>query len=471
MLFNSWEFLLFFVLVYALYLACQRWVKVQNVLLLVASYVFYGWWNWMFLGLIALSTVIDYVAALKTEAAEREEDRRRWVALSVVSNLSILALFKYFNFFLESLGDLLLLLGLEAALPSLKIVLPVGISFYTFQSMSYTIDVYRGATKACKNPLDFAVYVAFFPQLVAGPIERSSRFLPQVEAPRKLSAPAVEAGIFLIVWGLFKKVVIADNAALIANAVFAEPAAHSGPELLAGALAFTIQIYGDFSGYSDMARGLAMLMGFSLMINFKLPYFAVSPSDFWRRWHVSLSSWLRDYLYIPLGGNRFGTLYTYRNLMLTMVLGGLWHGAAWKFVLWGFYHGALLCLYRLAEGGVAALRSRGKLALDLPRALVMFVFTIGGWIIFRIESLADLGRFMGGLLRGYGQPFPDVMYATLALLWLPVLIMQLAQLVADDLLVALRLPVVLRGLLYGLLLAASMALATGESIEFIYFQF
>ncbi len=470
MLFNSWEFLLFFALVYALYLACSRWYRVQNTLLLIASYVFYGWWNWMFLGLIVLSTGIDYLAALRTEQAEEPAVRRRWVALSVISNLSLLAVFKYFNFFLESLGELLLAVGLEAALPSLKIILPVGISFYTFQSMSYTIDVYRGATKACRNPLDFAVYVAFFPQLVAGPIERSSRFLPQVQAPRKLTAGGVEAGLFLIIWGLFKKVVIADNAALLANEIFADPAAHGGPDLIIGALAFTLQIYGDFSGYSDMARGLAMLMGFHLMINFKLPYFAVSPSDFWRRWHVSLSSWLRDYLYIPLGGNRRGKANTYKNLFLTMLLGGLWHGAAWKFVLWGAYHGALLCVYRVAEGRVALLKRRGSLALDIPKAAVMFVFTVGGWIIFRIESLADLGDFLSGLGGGYGQ-LPDMTIANLAILWVPVLIMQFAQWIADDLLVALRLHVVLRGLLYATLLAASMALATGETIEFIYFQF
>ena len=470
MLFNSWIFLAFFAATFAAYLVTSRKLVLQNLVLLIASYVFYGWWNWKFLGLIVLSTAIDYVAGLKIATEQDDTKRKRWVAVSCVSNLGILAAFKYFDFFLGSLGDALAMAGLEAAMPSLEWVLPVGISFYTFQSMSYSIDVYRGETEASRNPLDFAVYVAFFPQLVAGPIERSSRFLPQVRQKRTITTAGLEAGLFLVLWGLFKKVVVADNAAVIANAVFDDAASHQGMELWLGALAFTIQIYGDFSGYSDIARGLAKSMGFELMVNFKLPYFATSPSDFWRRWHVSLSSWLRDYLYIPLGGNRGGSVGTYRNLFLTMLLGGLWHGAAWHFVLWGAYHGTLLILYRLAGSVRGHLLPRKKLWADLLRMSVMFPLTVGGWVLFRVQTMADLSAFLDGAFTST-EAEVGLTAVVLAALWTPVLLMQLAQSISDDLLVALRLPVLLRGVLYGLFIASCVAFATGESIEFIYFQF
>ncbi len=470
MLFNTWVFALFFATAFTAYLATSRKLVLQNLVLLIASYVFYGWWNWKFLGLIALSTGIDYIAGLRIADGKDEATRKRWVTLSCISNLGILGLFKYFDFFLGSLGELLSAVGLEAAMPSLAWVLPVGISFYTFQSMSYSIDVYRGDTEVSRNPLNFAVYVSFFPQLVAGPIERSSTFLPQVQKLRSITAAGLESGLFLVLWGLFKKVVVADNAALIANAVFDDPGAHEGIELWLGALAFTIQIYGDFSGYSDIARGLAKAMGFELMVNFKLPYFAVSPSDFWLRWHVSLSSWLRDYLYIPLGGNRKGPFKTYRNLWLTMLLGGLWHGAAWNFVLWGAYHGALLVVYRLAAHRPGPRLPQGVAWADLLRMTLMFPLTVFGWVLFRIHSMTDLSAFMSGAFSSTDADY-GLTAVILAALWAPVLLMQLAQLVWDDLMVALRLPLLLRGLAYGLMIASCIAFATGESIEFIYFQF
>lgn len=470
MLFNSWVFAAFFAITFPLYLIARRWVPVQNAILLIASYVFYGWWSWKFLVLIAISTAIDYVAGLRIAHASTEREKKRWVTLSVISNLSILGVFKYTNFFLDSLGELLTGLGLEGALPSLSIVLPVGISFYTFQSMSYTIDVYRGKTVAASSLLDFALYVAFFPQLVAGPIERSNRFLPQVQSPRRITMGGIETGVWLMVWGLFKKVVVADNAAAIANPIFDDLSAHSGAELWLGALAFTAQIYGDFSGYSDMARGLAKIMGFDLLLNFKLPYFAVSPSDFWRRWHVSLSSWLRDYLYIPLGGNRSGLAGTYRNLMLTMILGGLWHGAAWNFVIWGTFHGGILVLYRLLEGRPGPRLPPDRLWADLLRMSVMFPLTVIGWVIFRAQSVGDLRAFASGAFTSTDANV-EILAASLGLLWLPVLIVQIWQWAADDLLAPMRLPFVLRGMLYGALIAACVAFASGESIEFIYFQF
>ncbi len=470
MLFNSWVFLAFFAITFSLYALTQRKLALQNLVLLVASYVFYGWWDWKFLTLIALSTVLDYVAGLKIANAGSAAEKKKWVTFSVVANLSILGVFKYTNFFLESLGELLAMLGLEAAMPSLRIVLPVGISFYTFQSMSYTIDVYRGKTNAASSLLNFALYVSFFPQLVAGPIERSNRFLPQVESPRKITLGGIETGIWLMLWGLFKKVVVADNAAAIANPIFDDLGAHSGAELWLAALAFSAQIYGDFSGYSDMARGLAKIMGFDLLLNFKLPYFATSPSDFWLRWHVSLSAWLRDYLYIPLGGNRGGSYQTYRNLVLTMVLGGLWHGAAWNFVIWGVFHGAILVIYRLAEQRPGPKLPTGKLWADLLRMSMMFPLTVVGWIIFRAQSVADLKAFYAGAFTST-EVDVEIMAATLGLLWLPVFVVQVWQWAADDLLAPMRLPFPLRGLLYGLLIAACITFASGESIEFIYFQF
>ncbi|MCA9032721.1 MAG: MBOAT family protein, partial [Planctomycetaceae bacterium] len=311
MLFNSFGFWLFFVVVLVLYQQLRH--RGQNVLLLIASYFFYGCWDWRFLGLIVLSTLIDYSVALGIAKAEADS-RKRWLLLiSMAANLGILAFFKYFEFFLTSFNDMMLGLGLEREIPLFEIILPVGISFYTFQTMSYTIDVYRGDCKATDNLLDFAVYVAFFPQLVAGPIERASKLLPQMLTDRKPTAVDFRDGLFLVISGMFRKVVIADNMAPLVNTIFAQDInTLSGWDVMLGTYAFAFQIYGDFSGYSAIARGISRWLGFDLMTNFHMPYFAVSPSDFWRRWHISLSQWLRDYLYIPLGGNRHGTLFTYR---------------------------------------------------------------------------------------------------------------------------------------------------------------
>jgi len=389
-LFNSTAFFVFFAVVYAAYLLLQRRLRLQNALLLVASYLFYGYWDWRFLSLIAISTLVDFVigrALGRTdERAVGGQRRRLLLAISVVVNLAILGFFKYFNFFASSLVEVLSAFGAHADLVTLNIVLPVGISFYTFQTMSYTIDVYRGRLQPTDSLLDFAVFVAFFPQLVAGPIERAVNLLPQVGRPRRITAAQVDSGLFLILWGLYKKVVVADNAALIANAVFNDYASHTGLDILLGVIAFSVQIYGDFSGYSDIARGVARLMGFELMVNFRLPYFAVNPSDFWLRWHISLSSWLRDYLYISLGGNRTGRLLTYRNLLVTMLLGGLWHGAAWNFIVWGAYHGVILALYRAFERRPAHENPWGgehRYAVVLAKMGLMFALTLLGWLFFR----------------------------------------------------------------------------------------
>jgi alginate O-acetyltransferase complex protein AlgI len=470
-LFNSFEFLAFFAVVYAAYLALSRSHRGQNLLLLGASLVFYGWWDWRFLGLMLLSIAVDWTLARAIDASDDATRRKRLLLVSAATQLTILGAFKYFGFFAHSLALALASLGLEVHAPTLSLVLPVGISFYTFQTMSYTIDVYRRAVAPVRRFTDFALFIAFFPQLVAGPIERATHLLPQILRPRTLTWDGVHTGVFLVLVGLFKKVVIADNLALVADEVFNHYTQYQGVDTLVGALAFTFQIYCDFSAYSDIARGSARLLGFDLMVNFRLPYFAVSPADFWRRWHISLSSWLRDYLYIPLGGNRLGEWRTYRNLGLTMLLGGLWHGAAWNFVLWGGFHGLLLVIYRLGEqarAGKPPIHLRG-LALPL-RVLIMFALTVVGWILFRSHSLDQLWQMLTriGLTT---SPRTLELVQTLLFFTLPLVLAQAIEQWRGDLLVFARLPAPLLGVLYGLLIAAMLVLGVRESMEFIYFRF
>lgn len=391
MLFNSISFALFFTAVYSLYLLLNH--KGQNKMLLAASYLFYAAWDWRFLFLLLFSTVLDFVLAQKIERASAPR-KKLLLALSVTASLSILGFFKYFNFFAGSLHSLFSVFGFKADFFTLHIILPVGVSFYTFQTIGYVTDVYRGKTPAVKNFLDFALFVSFFPQLVAGPIERASHMVPQIQTPRKITREGINEGFALLFWGLFKKVVIADNAAVFVERVFSSSSDLPGFLNLAGVYAFAFQIYGDFSGYTDMARGLARLMGFQLPLNFNQPYLAQNPPDFWRRWHISLSTWLRDYLYIPLGGNRGGKLLTCRNLMLTMLLGGLWHGAAWTFIVWGAYHGLLLIFHKLLpeKTGPETFQVR------VLKIIGMFHLTCLGWIFFRANSLPESFSMIGRIL-------------------------------------------------------------------------
>jgi len=391
MVFNSFIFVAFFVAVYGLYLILpHRW---QNRMLLVASYVFYGWWDWRFLGLIVLSTVVDYVAGLGIASSKDDRVRRRFLIASMCTNLGVLGLFKYANFFLHSLLDGLAMFGLELDARITSIVLPVGISFYTFQTMSYTIDIYRREFAPTRNFLDFALFVSFFPQLVAGPIERARVLLPQLIAPRRLCRKRIEEGCWLILSGYYLKCVLADNLAPFVETIFQAPESAHGFEVLVGVWAAAFQIYGDFSGYSRIAIGLSKLMGIDLMQNFNRPYFAVSPNDFWRRWHISLSTWLRDYLYIPLGGNRGTTMATYRNLMVTMLLGGLWHGAAWNFVAWGLFHGSILCIWRpISERRKSApYEAVGTSSVRVfLRTFAFFQLTCVGWLLFFVTDLGHV---------------------------------------------------------------------------------
>jgi D-alanyl-lipoteichoic acid acyltransferase DltB (MBOAT superfamily) len=412
LLFNSLQFLIFFPLVVGLFFATpQRW---RWLLLLVASYVFYGAWKIEYLGLIWFSTGVDYLVARLLERWESPLRRRLLLGLTLVSNLGLLFVFKYWDFAAGSVAALLAQGGIVYAPTPLPWLLPVGISFYTFQTLAYTIDVYRGRQVAERHLGRFALYVAFFPQLVAGPIERSQRLLPQFLERQRWDAARAESGLRLMAWGFFKKLVIADRLALLVNGVYGQPQQFGSIPLILATLAFAYQIYCDFSGYSDIAIGAARVMGFRLMLNFDRPYAARSVGDFWHRWHISLSTWFRDYLYIPLGGNRGGKIRVAANLMLVFVISGLWHGASWTFVIWGGLHG----LYLLAERALAKPLRRLWTGLGLDPAsrladglrwVVTFALVAFAWIFFRADSLADAAYVAGHLLgprdlsSGYGM--------------------------------------------------------------------
>lgn len=394
MLFNSFTFAVFFPLVLLLY-----WIlpfRLQNLMLLAASYVFYGYWDWRFLSLIALSTIVDYFTGLKIEEENvkgPQADLKRkkwWLMLSMVTNLGLLGFFKYYNFFTESMADLMSSIGVGTPdMFYLNIILPVGISFYTFQTMSYTIDIYRGEMKPTNRFLDFALYVSFFPQLVAGPIERAKELLPRILNKRAFNRVQFYEGLHLIFWGLFKKVYVADNLAPIVDQLYnsSDPTTF---HVLIATWAFYFQVYCDFSGYSNIARGCAKCMGIELMLNFNFPLIALNPSDRWRRWHISLSSWLRDYLYIPLGGNRKGSFNNYRNLLITMILGGLWHGAAYNYVLWGIWEGVFLIGHRLMrpifKGTEVITKHVPYIVRHVFRVVVFFNLVCFGWIFFRSQT-------------------------------------------------------------------------------------
>lgn len=446
-------------------------------MLLIASYVFYGAWDWRFLALIWISTFIDYACAQRMHSQASPLGRRPFLLISIISNLGILGFFKYCNFFADSFVQLMATLGWNIHPFSLQIILPVGISFYTFQSMSYTIDVYRGEMKAHNNFWDFALFVAFFPQLVAGPIERAKHLLPQVAQPRVVKWEQICEGSYLILWGMFLKVFVADNLAIMVDDAFALNYEPSKEEVLLGTYAFAFQIFGDFAGYSNIARGVSRCLGFDIMNNFHAPYMAANPSEFWRRWHISLSTWLKDYLYIPLGGNRNGKSQTLRNLMLTMVIGGLWHGAAWTFVLWGSYHGALLVVYRITKewthrwtNGMGPLKPIGSFF----QVIFFFHLVCIGWLIFRAQSLEQLSTFLQILVfEPCTLPTEAVLQVVRKLAFFagPAIIVQLAQYVRNDILVLYRLPWFLRGIWYYALVMLIIIFGVTEANDFIYFQF
>lgn len=470
MLFDAVPYLFFLALVLPASWAVRG--RPRQLLLLAASYLFYGWWDWRFLGLIALSTLIDYVCALRIERAHDEEgdgDGKAYVTFSVVSQLLILGYFKYAGFFVESMQDGLQAIGLETTPLHLEIVLPVGISFYTFQTMSYTIDVYRRVQRAERDPLTFSLFVAWFPQLVAGPIERASRLLPQLDGKRPFDPKLAADGVLLVLWGLTKKMLIADRAAIVANRIFDAPSGTYGAiDWYVAIFAFAIQIYGDFSGYTDIARGTSRLFGVELSLNFRHPYLAIGPRDFWHRWHISLSRWLRDYLYISLGGNRRGRLRTRVNLFLTMLLGGLWHGAAWHFVLWGAYHGILLGIERAL--GIAKTEEPRR-GVRYARIFAMFQLTLFGWLLFRVPTMAALGDALSSLTRFTATEKTGENALAMIPLVLPIAIMHFVQRSRDSMeIFAGRRPITAYAL-SATMLVCLITFFVRTRIQFIYFQF
>ena len=431
MLFNSPVFIVFFAVVFCLYWLLRK-RRPQNVLLLIASYVFYGAWSWKFLLLLMISTAVDFACGLLIERASDKQRKKTFVVVSVAVNLLLLGTFKYAGFFVHEAAEVIRWLGFEPHLTTLQIVLPVGISFYTFQSISYVVDVYRGKLRATTSLMDYALYVAFFPQLVAGPIERATHLMPQFLKDRVWSGAAFQSGLQLIVWGLFKKVAIADNLAPYVNTVFADPTGYSGGALLTAIVFFAFQIYCDFSGYSDTARGVARTMGFTLISNFEQPYFSKSPVEFWRRWHISLSQWFQDYLYFPLAMRymrKGGWASKYKAHIISMGLIGFWHGANWTFVVFGLYWGFVIAGYLYASERIAEAPPDSALARlagpSRPNALrgacavvVMFAIVCVGWVFFRGQSLTECWHILTHLFSSVGQTGvlrPDITPASI--LW------------------------------------------------------
>ena len=398
MLFTELVFFVFCPIFFVFFFAMKGTARLSVCLL--GSYVFYGWWDWRFLFLILFTTVANFWFGQRIDVADSESHKKRYLALSVAVNLAVLAYFKYANFFLDSLGACGRLLGIDWNFDTLSVILPLGISFYTLQTMTYTIDLYRGQVKREDSLLRFAVFVAFFPRLVAGPILRAADFLPQLREDKPFDWPLLITGASMVTWGYVMKLVVADSLAGVADIRFACPVAHSSLSLLIGVIFYTFRIYADFAGYSLIAVGLARMLGYEFIRNFDRPYFSAGFSEFWRRWHISLSSWLRDYVYIPLGGNRKGPARVYVNVMLVMFLCGLWHGAAWTFIAWGLLHGAYLCIQRLLGPFLGDLAKRLHLPRPITRVALIpcvFLLTSIAWIFFRAQTFGDAWAVIRGI--------------------------------------------------------------------------
>jgi D-alanyl-lipoteichoic acid acyltransferase DltB (MBOAT superfamily) len=402
MLFNSFDFAIFLPIVFTLYWLSRKSVKLQNLVIVISSYVFYGWWDWRYLFLFILSITTAYITGRWMDTVE-DRRQRLWILLScIILNFGILGYYKYANFFVANFVDVVRFFGMSLSVDRLNVILPVGISFYTFQAMGYTIDVYRRDLKAAHNYIEFSAFISFFPQLVAGPIERAANLLPQFKTARHFNGEEASDGMRQILWGLFKKVVVADNAAVVVNAVFANVGAQSGSTLALGIVLFAFQIYGDFSGYSDMAVGVGKLFGITLMKNFATPYFSRDIAEFWRRWHISLSTWFRDYVYIPMGGNRKGYARTVVNTMVLFLVSGLWHGANWTFVAWGAANALLFLplVLRRQNRKHLDIVAKGKLlpnVRELGEMLLTFTLSTLAWVFFRAVSIQQALQYFKGL--------------------------------------------------------------------------
>lgn len=546
MLFNSTTYFIFLPIVYFLYVILPS--RMQNFLLLAASYVFYAWWDVRFLSLVIISTAINYCCGIaigkgQINAKDRlisstfvifvcllsivipwnniftiqnigsstlggsvwvgskdswiifiaiclatilcnliyskivlfEENKKKllFVTFGVAANLFILGFFKYYNFFTENIELLLKGLSFEPARFHLNIILPIGISFYTFKGISYVIDVYRGSVAPEKQHINFALFIGFFPALLAGPLDRAKDLLPQFSVTRKFNSSNILAGLHLFLYGLFKKVVIADGVVRTVNSVFGSSGQVSWIDVVVASILFTIQIYCDFSGYTDMARGTAKFFGIDLAINFNLPYFSKNPREFWTRWHISLSTWLRDYLYIPLGGNRNGKSRTYCNLMITMALGGLWHGAAWNFIFWGLYHGFLLCIHRAITSVKDFTQTRWSIITNAIKIVFFFAVTCYGWLLFRAESIAQITNFTSVLIFDFGNmDFGAMRPRAAVILGLPILLfIELIEYNAVNKKFYERLPIPAWTATYALMIFSLLLGMSNESAQFIYFNF
>ncbi len=466
MLFHSWKFCIFFVVTCLGFVLFRR-TRLKNLWLLIASYFFYGWWNPLYLVLIAYTTVLNYLVALRLEVLKVEVGNdstnpgKFWLGLSIANNLFLLGFFKYSGFVTANINLLLRSFGIEVGLPEPDILLPIGISFFTFQSMGYIIDVYRDKFKVEHNIIDFATFVAFFPQLIAGPIERAKSLLPQLHSSEKITRDDIADGLSLFIVGLFKKIALADFLALYVDKIYNDPSNAGSMALIFGTYAFAWQIYFDFSGYTDMARGLARAMGIRLSVNFNNPYTATDLRDFWRRWHITLSSWFRDYLYIPLGGNRKGTARFCISILLTMAIGGLWHGAAWKFIMWGLVHAVALVLFSALETKT----SYQKLPRIIKQMLTFHIVSFA-WIFFRADNIAEAWLIIQRIFTGAtaAAQVPVLMFGMVGAVWIYQFIYESQ---ARRILEA----KVVRVTLMLIMLLYLITFATSAQEPFIYFQF
>ena len=473
-LFNSTDFILFFISVFSIYWILPK--KFKNTLLLAASYIFYASWNWKLLGLLLISTFTNYFLGLWIHNAENNKSKKLFLILAIIFNLSLLGFFKYFNFFAESLVSLLNLFGFNLNFTTLNIILPIGISFYTFRTMSYTIDIYRKQLAPTKNIIDFSLFDAYFPQLISGPIERAKNLIPKIQAEKQIRNINYKEGLYLFVYGLFKKVVVADSVASIVNNIFALPNP-SGAQVLIAAYAFAIQIYADFSGYIDMARGISHFFGIELSTNFNLPYFAKNPRDFWRRWNITLSSWVRDYVYIPLGGkhSRFLGMYA---LFITWLIMGLWHGAAWNFVLWGLYWFLLIMIYRIVKyifQAMQLLKTKNNVITTFKNwmmTILMFHLTTYGWILFRSENFGQITAFTRSLFSGINiLELFNISYLYLYAIIVFMAIYEMLQYYKNDQVFIYKKSFYYQLAFYMTLFFLYIEIGAISNIEFIYFQF
>ena len=477
MLFNSFIFLIFLGIVIPVFYTLKTKTS-RNTFLLLASYFFYGYWDWRFCSLLLISTLIDFFVGRKLFVEEGISRRKRLLMISVFANLGILGFFKYFNFFTDSFASLISVFGGHADFLHLNIILPVGISFYTFQTMTYTIDIYRKRLQPTNNFIDFALYVSFFPQLVAGPIERAAHLLPQLSKKYGATREQFNKGAVLIIMGMFKKVMIGDTAGRIVDRIFAQPELYKSPELLMALILFAIQIYADFSGYSSIARGTAKLLGIDLMKNFEQPYLSANITEFWRRWHISLSTWLRDYLYIPLGGNRKGVRRTYINLMLTMLLGGLWHGASWNFVIWGGLHGVYLAIHKwILHGKKIREHFRYENIVGLLRFILNVLLTnilvLFTWLFFRAKTFDQAGLFIRKMVHWEPSVFSNRIFVITLSFVLITLFFDISQYSyrKHTFFLLIKNPGLRWGFLSVMFMTVLFYMFQAEPMPFVYFQF